>query len=116
MNVSKIVSALEPSATLTMAAKAKELSAAGKKVYDFSVGEPDFTTPTHICDAAAAAMKAGHTHYTVASGIPELKKSIAQTYRSAAGWSTRLAKWLFLTVRSIRCTMCSPRSVILAMK
>ena len=40
--------ALEPTATLAMAAKAKELTAAGKKVYDFSVGEPDFTTPSSI--------------------------------------------------------------------
>ncbi len=49
MQVSHLVSALEPSATLAMAAKAKELTAAGKKVYDFSVGEPDFSTPAHIC-------------------------------------------------------------------
>ncbi len=47
--ISRVVQALEPSATLAMAAKAKELKAAGKKVYDFSVGEPDFTTPaTHL--------------------------------------------------------------------
>ena len=58
---------------------------AGKKVYDFSVGEPDFTTPQHICDAAQAAMKAGHTHYTVASGIPELKKAIAKAYQKRNG-------------------------------
>ncbi len=81
MQISRIVSALEPSATLAMAAKAKAQAAAGKKVYDFSVGEPDFTTPAHICEAATAAMKAGHTHYTPASGIPELKKAIAKTYQ-----------------------------------
>ncbi len=85
MQISKIVSALEPSATLAMAAKAKEIAAAGKKVYDFSVGEPDFMTPQHICDAANAAMKAGHTHYTVASGIPELKKAIVESYRRRTG-------------------------------
>jgi aspartate aminotransferase len=85
MRVSKIVVALEPSATLTMAAKAKELAAAGRKVYDFSIGEPDFTTPEHICQAATAAMKAGHTHYTVASGIPELKKAIVKTYKQTTG-------------------------------
>ncbi len=86
MQVSQIVSALEPSATLAMAAKAKELSAAGRKVYDFSVGEPDFTTPQHICEAALAAMKAGHTHYTVASGIPELKKAIVKSYQKRSGF------------------------------
>ncbi|HEY2894946.1 MAG TPA: pyridoxal phosphate-dependent aminotransferase [Pirellulales bacterium] len=83
--ISRIVSALEPSATLAMAAKAKELKAAAKTVYDFSVGEPDFVTPEHICQAAVAAMRAGHTHYTIASGIPELRAGIAKQYRSAHG-------------------------------
>lgn len=85
LSISRIIQALEPSATLAMAAKAKQLKAAGKAVYDFSVGEPDFTTPQHICDAAAAAMKAGHTHYTVASGIPELKAAIAKQYQATHG-------------------------------
>jgi aspartate aminotransferase len=85
MQISDIVSALEPSATLAMAAKAKEIAAAGKKVYDFSVGEPDFHTPKHICEAAVAAMMEGHTHYTVASGIPELKKAIAKSYAARTG-------------------------------
>lgn len=85
ISISKIVQALEPSATLAMAAKAKELKAAGRKVFDLSVGEPDFTTPDHICQAAVAAMKAGHTHYTVASGIPELKAAVARTYERSHG-------------------------------
>jgi aspartate aminotransferase len=85
LKISRIIQALEPSATLAMAAKAKELKAAGRKVYDLSVGEPDFITPEHICQAAVAAMKAGHTHYTVASGIPELKKAVADQYKSVHG-------------------------------
>jgi len=68
-----------------MAAKAKELAKAGKKVVDFSVGEPDFTTPQHICDAATAAMRAGHTHYTAASGIAELKQAVAAAYSERHG-------------------------------
>src|SRR6185312_8144720 len=83
--ISKIVQALEPSATLAMAAKARELKAAGRTVYDFSVGEPDFTTPAHICEAAVAAMKAGHTHYTPSSGIPELRAAIARQYQQTHG-------------------------------
>ena len=85
ISISRRIQALEPSATLTMAAKAKELMAAGKKVYDFSVGEPDFTTPDHICEAARKAMVDGHTHYTVASGIPQLKAAIAKSYEAAHG-------------------------------
>jgi aspartate aminotransferase len=84
-SISRIVQALEPSATLAMAAKAKELKAAGKKVFDFSVGEPDFNTPDHICQAAIDAMRAGHTHYTLASGIPELRSAIARQYQAAHG-------------------------------
>jgi aspartate aminotransferase len=84
-SISRIVQALEPSATLAMAGKAKELKAGGKTVYDFSVGEPDFTTPQHICQAAVEAMKAGHTHYTAASGIPELRTAIAKQYQATHG-------------------------------
>jgi aspartate aminotransferase len=76
--ISSVVQRLEPSATLAMAAKARELMAQGKTVYDLSLGEPDFATPQHICEAATAAMKAGHTKYTIASGIPELKKAIVE--------------------------------------
>ncbi len=83
--ISHIVQSLEPSATLAMAAKAKELARAGKTVYDFSVGEPDFVTPAHICEAAVAAMKAGHTHYTPASGIPELRAAVARSYGERHG-------------------------------
>ncbi len=83
--ISRIVQALEPSATLAMAAKAKELKAAGKTVYDFSVGEPDFNTPEHICQAAIDAMQAGHTHYTAVSGIPELKAAVARQYKARHG-------------------------------
>lgn len=85
IEISKIVSALEPSATLAMSAKAKELTAAGKTVYDLSVGEPDFITPQHIRDAAVAAMQAGKTKYTIASGIPELKKAVVEKYKAEYG-------------------------------
>ncbi|HEV3343450.1 MAG TPA: pyridoxal phosphate-dependent aminotransferase [Pirellulales bacterium] len=83
--ISRLVQALEPSATLAMAAKAKELKAAGKTVYDFSVGEPDFITPEHIRKAATDAMNAGHTHYTAVGGIPELRAAIARRYHERHG-------------------------------
>ena len=83
--ISQIVQKLQPSATMAMAQKAKELRAAGNTVYDLSLGEPDFDTPKHICDAAIAAIDAGHTHYTVASGIPELKQAVVDAYQAAHG-------------------------------
>lgn len=83
--ISRIIQALEPSATMAMAAKAKELKAAGRTVFDLSLGEPDFNTPEHICQAAIDAMNAGHTHYTVASGIPELKQAVVEQYAARHG-------------------------------
>ena len=81
IELSKIVQQMEPSATLAMSARAKELKASGETVYNLSVGEPDFNTPEHICQAAIDAMRAGHTRYTVASGIPELKKAVVANYK-----------------------------------
>ncbi len=85
LSTSRIVDALEPSATIAMAAKARQLKSTGKMVYDFSLGEPDFNTPEHICAAAVAAMKAGHTHYTAAGGIAELKAAVARSYNERHG-------------------------------
>ena len=84
-NLSKRVMALQPSATLAMSAKAKELKAAGRTVYDLSLGEPDFNTPQHICEAAFQAIRDGHTRYTVASGIPALKEAVAKAYKARHG-------------------------------
>src|SRR5438552_4258589 len=83
--ISKMASAVQPSATLAAGAKARQLKAEGVQVYDFSLGEPDFPTPEHICQAAVQAMKAGHTHYTPAAGIAELRAAVAKTYAQAYG-------------------------------
>jgi aspartate aminotransferase len=93
IKVSNIVQGLEPSATLAMAARAKSLIAQGKTVYDLSVGEPDFATPLHICEAAANAIKAGYTKYTVASGIPELKKAVVEKYNTDYGQCGAVQKY-----------------------
>lgn len=85
IEISKIVQKMQPSATLAMSAKAKEIKATGETVYDLSLGEPDFGTPKHICNAAVAAIAAGHTRYTVASGIPELKKAVVAQYKDKWG-------------------------------
>jgi aspartate aminotransferase len=79
--ISKMAAAVQPSATLAAGAKARQMRAEGIKVYDFSLGEPDFTTPEHICKAALKAMQDGHTHYTPASGTPELRAAIARWYQ-----------------------------------
>ncbi|MBX3400128.1 MAG: pyridoxal phosphate-dependent aminotransferase [Gemmataceae bacterium] len=86
IRVSRLADSVKPSATLAAGAKARELKAKGITVYDFSLGEPDFNTPKHICDAATEAMAKGQTHYTPAGGTAELKKAIAKWYGRTYGF------------------------------
>ena len=86
IRISKLASSVQPSATLAAGAKARQLKASGTKVFDFSLGEPDFNTPPAICDAATRAMAAGHTHYTPVAGIPELKAAICRWYKKFHGF------------------------------
>lgn len=59
-----------------MAKLSRELKAQGKDIIDLSLGEPDFRTPQHICDAAVQAMADGYTKYTPVAGIAELRQAI----------------------------------------
>jgi aspartate aminotransferase len=83
--ISRLASSVKPSATLAAGAKARQMEAEGIRVFDFSLGEPDFTTPEHICRAAAQAMRDGHTHYTAAAGMAELRSAIARRYQRVYG-------------------------------
>jgi aspartate aminotransferase len=83
--ISKFASSIQASATIATAAKARQLRAEGISVFDFALGEPDFTTPEHICRAAYKAMQDGHTHYTPVNGIPELRTAIATVYQKTYG-------------------------------
>jgi aspartate aminotransferase len=74
---SENVRQLQPSATLAVSALARELKAQGRAIIDLSAGEPDFPTPAFIADAAIAAIRAGHTRYTPAPGLPALRGAIA---------------------------------------
>src|SRR6516162_7037682 len=85
ITISKMAAAVQPSATLAAGAKARQLRAQGVQVFDFSLGEPDFPTPEHTCKAAYQAMLAGHTHYTPAPGIIELRAAIARLYQRTYG-------------------------------
>jgi aspartate aminotransferase len=58
-------------------ARAKALEAAGQRVIHLEIGEPDFPTAEHICEAAVEALRAGQTHYVPAPGIPALRESVA---------------------------------------
>ncbi|MCA0269113.1 MAG: pyridoxal phosphate-dependent aminotransferase [Bacteroidetes bacterium] len=76
---------VQPSATLAMTAKASELKRQGLPVIGLSAGEPDFTTPQPIIEAAEQAMREGWTHYTDNAGLPELRAAIADKLRRDNG-------------------------------
>ncbi len=83
--VSDLLLGLAPSATLAVDAKAKALKAAGEPVIGYGAGEPDFPTPAHIVEAAAAACLDPKNHkYTPTAGLPELREAIvAKTLRDS---------------------------------
>lgn len=80
MLLSDRVTAIAPSPTLAMAAKALELRAAGVDVINLSAGEPDFGTPSFIGEKAKDAIDKGHTRYTAVDGVPDLKKAIQKKF------------------------------------
>ena len=74
--IAKRLSAVKPSPTLAVTTKAKELKAQGVDVVDLGVGEPDFPTPKHICDAAKAALDRGETKYVPVTGTLAFRQAI----------------------------------------
>ncbi|HQR07919.1 MAG TPA: pyridoxal phosphate-dependent aminotransferase [Gemmatales bacterium] len=85
LRLSNLANLVKPSATLAAGAKAKEMKASGIKVYDFTLGEPDFPTPAHIRAAAQKAMDEGHTKYTAAEGLPALRQAVCKLYLDRNG-------------------------------
>jgi len=83
--LAKRLEVIQPSATLAVSARAAALRAAGRKIFPFGVGEPDFDTPEHIRDAAKAAIDGGAHRYTAVTGTPELRKAIAAHSASRRG-------------------------------
>ena len=79
------INRLVPSATLEMAAKARELRAAGKDVIGLSLGEPDFNTPDYIKEAAKQAVDDNYNSYTPVDGYIELKDAITTKYKRDNG-------------------------------
>ena len=77
--------AVKPSATLAVTTKAKELRARGVDVIDLGVGEPDFPTPKHICDAAKAALDRGETKYVPVAGTPAFRQAICDKLKRENG-------------------------------
>lgn len=72
---------IKPSPTIAVSSRAQELRAEGRDIINLGSGEPDFDTPQHIKDAAAAAMRGGQTKYTAVGGTPALKEAVCEKFR-----------------------------------
>lgn len=77
MQIAQRLNTVKEPQTIRMAKMSRELKAKGINVADLSLGEPDFITPDHICEAAVKAMKEGYTKYTPVCGFPELLNAIS---------------------------------------
>ena len=73
------------SQTIAMATKARELAAKGHEVISLSLGEPDFKTPEHICEAAKQAIDEGYHGYSPVPGFADLREAIAQKFKTQNG-------------------------------
>jgi aspartate aminotransferase len=74
------INRIEPSATMAVVAEADKLRQQGIDVVDFGAGEPHFSTPQQIKDAAIAAIQGNFTKYTAVGGTAELKDAIVQRH------------------------------------
>jgi aspartate/methionine/tyrosine aminotransferase len=75
---------IEPFHVMDILARARAMEAQGRSIIHMEIGEPDFPTAAGIVQAGIAALQAGHTHYTPALGLPELRAAIAASYPARA--------------------------------
>ncbi len=104
---------MQPSATLSITSKAKELKAAGRDICSMSAGEPDFDTPQAIKDACIKALNEGKIGYTPASGLPELRQAVANKFVKENNIKTTMAQCVVapgakFSVFTAVATLCGP--------
>ncbi|MDR0353399.1 MAG: pyridoxal phosphate-dependent aminotransferase [Opitutaceae bacterium] len=109
---------IAPSPTLAVDAKAKTLLAAGEDICGFAAGEPDFDTPEHIKEAAAAALQSGRTKYAPTPGIQPLREAIAEDYAARLGLAVAPAQVIVSPGGKCSCylsilAVCSPGDEVL---
>ncbi|MDF1584238.1 MAG: pyridoxal phosphate-dependent aminotransferase [Methyloprofundus sp.] len=94
IKLSDRLSAVKPSPTLAITARAAEMRAAGRDIIGLGAGEPDFDTPNHIKDAAIKAINNGFTKYTAVDGTPSLKQAIIDKFKNDNGFEYNLKQIL----------------------
>lgn len=85
LNFAERMGEIAPFRVMELLARAKKLEAEGRSIIHMEVGEPDFATPEPIIAAAQQALTDGKTHYTPATGLPELREAISSFYRERYG-------------------------------
>jgi aspartate aminotransferase len=88
---------IEVSATMAVSAEAAKLRAQGANMVDFGAGEPHFSTPRHIKDAAIAAIDANFSHYTAVPGIADVRKAIVERHAADFGSDYDIAEAIVTT-------------------
>jgi aspartate aminotransferase len=79
--LSESINRIQPSQTIAITQKERDLRAAGRDTIGLAAGEPDFDTPDNVKEAAIAAIRAGKTKYPPVEGIPELRAAIAAKFK-----------------------------------
>ena len=91
------LSRVQPSATIAVTQKARELKAQGRDIISLSVGEPDFDTPDNIKKAAIDAIMRGETKYTPVSGITPLREAIVNKFKRENGLDYKVNQTIVCT-------------------
>ncbi|MCP4758487.1 MAG: pyridoxal phosphate-dependent aminotransferase [Planctomycetes bacterium] len=81
-HISIRATAIQPSSTLAITARVRAMKADGRDIIGFGAGEPDFTTPDPVREAAIEAIRAGMTRYVPVPGIPEARNAVAEKFRT----------------------------------
>lgn len=76
--ISKRLQGVPPSGTVKISNLVSQMKAEGRDIVSFSMGEPDFATPSNIVDVCVDSLESGFTHYTPSAGIPALRAAIAE--------------------------------------
>lgn len=82
---SERLASVKPSPSMAAKAKVDALRAQGRKVIDFTIGEPDFDTAPHIVEGGVQALRSGHTRYTASAGTPALRAAIVRKLQRENG-------------------------------
>src|ERR1700761_2152230 len=89
------INRIEVSATMAITAEALKMKAAGIDLADFGAGEPHFSTPQHIKDAAIEAIQKNFTRYTAVAGVPEVRKAVVERHAADFGTNYTVEECVF---------------------